>query len=148
MKTTETTQNKIPKWFWVLAVIFLLWNIMGVLSFFGHTFITEEALAKLPEKERALYGEYSIWTTVLFAIATFGGLIGSIGLILKKKWAKPFFIISILAIIPQMIHNVFFTKSIEVYGLAQAVTMPILVVIIAAFLIWFSNFSSAKNWLK
>ncbi len=146
--TTETTQNKIPKWYWVIAIIFLLWNIMGVLSFFGHTFITEEALAKLPEQERALYGEYSIWTIILFAIATFGGLIGSIGLIIKRKWAQTFFIISFVAIIPQMIHNVFYTESIEVYGTLQAVTMPILVVIIGAFLIWFSKYSITKNWLK
>lgn len=145
---TDSTQIKIPKWFWVLAVIFLLWNIMGILSFFGHTFITEEALAQLPENERALYGDYPFWTTIIFAIATFGGLIGSIGLILKRKWSKQFFIISFLAIVPQMIHNVFFTKSMEVYGMAQAVTMPVLVVLIGVFLIWFSYYSSTKNWLK
>ena len=148
MTTTDSIQTKTPKWFWVLAVIFLLWNIMGVLSFFEHTFITEEALAKLPENERALYGEYSIWTTFLFAIATFSGLIGSIGLIVRRNWAKTAFIISFLGIVPQMIHNVFFTKSIEVYGVAQAVTVPILVVVIGAFLIWFSNFCIKKNWLK
>lgn len=148
MTTTNSAQIKIPKWFWVLAVISLLWNIMGILSFFVHTFITDEALAKLPDNERALYSEYTIWTTIIFAIATFGGLIGSLGLILKRKWAKIFFIISFLAIVPQMIHNVFFTKSIDVYGLAQATTMPVLVVLFGAFLIWFSNYSIKKNWLK
>ncbi len=148
MTTTNSAQTKIPKWFWVLAIILLFWNIMGVLSFFGHTFITEEALAKLPEKERALYAEYPLWTTIVFAIATFGGLIASIGLVIKRKWAKTFFIISFLAIVPQMIHNVFFTNSIDVYGLIQSVTMPVLVVLIGAFLIWFSNYSLNKNWLK
>ncbi|HHB52697.1 MAG TPA: hypothetical protein ENK75_06655 [Saprospiraceae bacterium] len=148
MTTTNSAQIKIPKWFWVLAVISLLWNIMGILSFFVHTFITDEALAKLPDNERALYSEYTICTTIIFAIATFGGLIGSLGLILKRKWAKIFFIISFLAIVQQMIHNVFFTKSIDVYGLAQATTMPVLVVLFGAFLIWFSNYSIKKNWLK
>ena len=148
MTTTNSAQMKIQNWFWVLAVIFLLWNIMGVLSFFGHTFISEEALAKLPEKEKVLYAEYPLWTTIVFAIATFGGLIASIGLVMKRKWAKTFFIISFLAIVPQMIHNVFFTTSIDVYGLIQSVTMPVLVVLIGAFLIWFSNYSLNKNWLK
>ena len=112
----ENIKIKIPKWFWVVAIFFLLWNIIGVLSFFGHTFISDEALAKLPEKERELYGEYPIWTTIIFAIAVFGGLLGSLGLVFKKKWSKLVFIISLCAIIPQMVHNVFFTKSIEVYG--------------------------------
>ena len=148
MTQTYSTQIKIPKWFWVLAVIFLLWNIMGILSFFGHTFINEEALAKLPDNERALYKDYPFWTTIIFAIATFGGLIGSIGLIQKRKWSKLFFIISFFAIVPQMIHNVFFTKSTEVYGTAQAITMTVLLVLIGAILIWFSNYSIKESWLK
>jgi hypothetical protein len=148
MTQSNLTENKIPMWFWVVAVFFLLWNIMGIFSFFGHTFITEELLAKLPEKERALYGEYPFWITIIFAIATFGGLIGSIGLLMKRKWSKLFFIISFSAIVPQMIHNVFFTKTIEVYGRTQAVTMPILVVLFGGILIWFSNYCINKGWLK
>ena len=121
---------------------------MGVFSFYEHTFISEESLAALPEKESALYGDYPIWTSIVFAIAVFGGFIGSLGLLLKKKWAKTAFIISLAAIIPQMIHNVFFTKSMEVYGPGQAATMPIMVVVFGVLLIWFSNFAIKKNWLK
>ena len=144
----ENGKVKIPTWFWVVTIIFLLWNIMGVLSFFAHTFITEEALANLPAEERALYAEYPIWITIVFAVAVFAGLLGCIGLLLKKKWSKPVFIISLCAIILQMAHNVFFTTSIEVYGMVQAVTMPILVVVFGVFLVWFSGFAIKKNWLR
>ena len=144
----ENTKTKIPVWFWVVSIIFLLWNIMGVFTFFEYVLISEEAIAKLPEKERELYSQYPLWTTIVFAIAVLLGFIGSLGLVLKKKWSKMAFIISLLAIIPQMIHNVFCTKSVEVYGMMQALTMPILVTIIGVFLIWFSNFSINKNWLK
>lgn len=139
---------KIPKWFWVVAIFFLLWNIMGVLSFFAHTFISEEALAALPDNEKELYGDYPIWTTIVFAIAVFFGLFGSLGLLLKKRWSKIAFIISLCAIIPQMIHNVFFTKSMDVYGPGQAATMPIMVVVSGFFLIWFSKYAINQNWLK
>ena len=139
---------KIPKWFWVVAIFFLLWNIMGVLSFFAHTFISEEALAALPDNEKELYGDYPIWTTIVFAIAVFFGLFGSLGLLLKKRWSKLAFIISLCAIIPQMIHNVFFTKSMDVYGPGQAATMPIMVVVSGFFLIWFSKYAINQNWLK
>ena len=139
---------KIPKWFWVVAIFFLLWNIMGVFSFFAHTFISEEALAALLVKEKELYGDYPIWTTIVFAIAVFFGLFGSLGLLLKKRWSKIAFIISLCAIIPQMIHNVFFTKSMDVYGPGQAATMPIMVVVSGFFLIWFSKYAINQNWLK
>ena len=144
----ENVKMKIPKWFWVVAIFFLLWNIMGVFSFFAHTFISEEALAALPDNEKELYGDYPIWTTIVFAIAVFFGLFGSLGLLLKKRWSKIAFIISLCAIIPQMIHNVFFTKSMDVYGPGQAATMPIMVLVFGFFLIWFSNYAINKNWLK
>jgi len=141
-------KTKIPMWFWVVSIFFLLWNIMGVFSFLAHTFISNEALAELPSNERELYGEYPLWTTIVFAIAVIAGMIGAIGLVLKKKWSKMAFVISLLAIIPQMIHNVFFTKSIEVYGTVEAVTMPALVVIFGLFLVWFSMLAIKKHWLN
>lgn len=141
-------KTKIPMWFWVVSIFFLLWNIMGVFSFLAHTFISNESLAELPSNERELYGEYPLWTTIVFAIAVIAGMIGAIGLVLKRKWSKMAFVISLFAIIPQMIHNVFFTKAIEVYGAVEAVTMPALVVIFGLFLVWFSMLAIKKHWLN
>lgn len=143
-----TTSQKIPVWFYIASAFFFLWNIMGITSFFMHTFVTEETLNALPANERALYGEYPFWVTIAFALAVFGGTLGSIGLLMQKKWAKTAFIISLIGIIPQMIHNIFFTSSMEVYGPGQAATMPILVVIFGIFLIWFAQYSIKKGWLK
>ncbi|WP_298475252.1 hypothetical protein [uncultured Maribacter sp.] len=137
-----------PLWFWVVSIFFLLWNIMGVFSFFAHTFISDSALAQLSSAEMKLYNEYPLWITFIFAIAVCAGIVGSMGLVLKKKWSKTAFIISLLAIIPQMIHNVFFTTSIEVYGYVEAVTMPVLVVAFGLFLLWFSKLGIKKNWLQ
>lgn len=144
----EHEKIKIPIWFWVVSIFFLLWNTMGVFSFLAHTFISNEALAELPSNERELYGEYPLWTTIVFAIAVIAGMIGAIGLVWKKRWSKMAFVISLLAIIPQMIHNVFFTKAIEVYGVVEAVTMPALVVLFGLFLVWFSMLANRKHWLK
>lgn len=140
-------KTKIPIWFWVVSIFFLLWNIMGLFSFIAHTLISNEALAELPSNERDLYGQYPFWTTIVFAIAVIAGTIGAVGLVMKKKWAKMAFVISLLAVIPQMIHNVFFTTAIEVYGPVEAVTMPALVVVFGLFLVWFSMFAIKKQWL-
>jgi hypothetical protein len=144
----ENMKIKTPAWYWITAFFFLLWNVMGVLSFFMHTFISAEDLAALSDPEQALYGSYPMWTTLVFAIAVFAGTLGSVGLVLKKKWSKTAFIISLCAIIPQMIHNVFFTKSMDVYGPGEAATMPIMVVVFGVFLVWYSTRLITKDWLK
>lgn len=144
----EKSKVKVPVWFRIVAILFLLWNIMGLFSFFTMTFISDEAMSALPENERALYGEYPAWTTVIFAIAVAGGFLASLLVLLRKKWAMVLAVISLVAIVIQMVHNVFFTHTIDVYGLAQAVTMPILVVIFGVLLIWFISFGIKKRWLR
>ena len=66
---------------------------------------------------------------------------------MKKKWAKSAFIISLVALIPQMIHNLFFTKAREVYGPGIEL-MPIMIIVFGVFLLWFSAFGIKKDWLK
>lgn len=138
---------KVPTWYWVVAIIFLLWNLMGIGSFFAHAFISEETLSAMPVAEQELIKGYPIWTYIVFAIAVFGGTIGSIGLIMRKKWAKMAFIISLVGIIPQMTYGIFFTDTIEVYG-AAAMVMPVMIVVVGIFLVWYAGSISKRGWLK
>ncbi|WP_318640130.1 hypothetical protein [Flavobacterium ardleyense] len=139
---------KAPRWFWAIAILLFLWNLIGLSSFIIHTFISDDELQKLAADERALYSEYPFWVVLLFATAVAGGLLASLGILFRKKWSQIAAVISLMAVVPQMIHNVCFTSSIQVYGLAQAVAMPIIVVIFALILVWFAGFATKRNWLK
>ena len=139
--------SKVATWFWVIAIIMFLWNLMGLASFYYHVFITDEMLAALPENERALYGQYPLWTEIAFAIAVIGGTLGSVALLLRKKWASPVLKISLVAILIQMTHSLFFTDSFEVYG-AMTFLMPVLVILIAIYLVWLAKKADMKGWLQ
>jgi len=142
------SERKTPALFWVISILLLLWNLMGIGSFLFHVFLMHgDSLAALPENEQALYGEYPVWTQIVFAIATIFGLLGSILLLAKKKLAKPVFVISLIAILIQMTHSLFLTNSVEIYG-NEAYAMPIFVVLIAIFCIWFTGYSIKKRWVK
>ncbi|MDH5367446.1 MAG: hypothetical protein OEW67_10695 [Cyclobacteriaceae bacterium] len=143
----STVTSKISTWFWVITVIMLLWNLVGIISFLQHITIPDEVLQNLPDNERELYENYPLWTTIAFALAVFGGFIGCIYLLLKKKFAKPILIISLIAVVMQMYHSIFIAKAMDVYGPGAAV-MPIMVILIALFLVWLASFSINKNWIK
>lgn len=140
-------QIKIPVWFWIVAIILLIWNLMGVSAFFQHIAISDEALQALPDNERELYGKYPLWTKIAFALAVMGGLLGSLALILKKRIAKLLFIISFIGIVVQMAHSIFIAKAMDVYG-PGAVVMPVMVIIFGALAIRLSNVAIAKDWIK
>lgn len=142
----EQGKVKVPIWFWIVAVSFFLWYLMCIGSFYWHLFIYPEALDTVLDAEKELFESYPAWTKVAFAVAVFGGFLGSIGLLLKKAWSKRFSIISLCAILPQMIHHVFITESMEVYG-PGSVVLPIMIVAFGLLLIWFSNMGIKKNWL-
>jgi nitrate/nitrite transporter NarK len=87
------------------------------------------------------------WVTAVFAIAVFGGIFGSIALLLRKKIARILFIISLIGILAQMYHNLFVIDSVALFG-SEAVIMPIMILVFAVFLLWYSKFADKKNWLS
>jgi hypothetical protein len=146
MGKMDTQKTTTPKWYWPVVIFFLLWNLMGISSFFQHIMLTDAEIDTFSVEEQELYKSYPFWTVIAFSIATFGGLIGSIGLIMKKKWAKLAFIVSLIAIIPQMTQNAFFTNANEIYGNSSYI-MPISVTLFGFILVWFSNVAISKKWL-
>jgi hypothetical protein len=139
-------QKKIPIWFWVVAVLLLLWNLVGVANFIAQLTITEEALQDMPEVDRNFIGNYPVWTFVAFGIAVFGGVLGSIALLLKKKIAKQLFIASLIGIVVQFSYSLSIALSMKVY-VARIVGMAILLIGIGIFAIRLSKNGAKKQWL-
>ena len=133
--------------FSIIGVISLGWNLMGVAVYILQVYMTDKMIAALPVAEQELYANVPAWVTAVFAIAVFGGALGSIVLLARKKIATTIFTISFVAIIAQMIYNFFLSNTMEVYG-PGGMIMPIMVIIIGIFLIWYAKYSTKKEWLS
>ncbi|WP_209400260.1 hypothetical protein [Pseudozobellia sp. WGM2] len=141
-----TTLKKPPTWFWVISVIALLWNIIGVMAYLADAYMSVETLAELSQEQRMLYESRPAWATGAFALAVWGGLIGSIGLLLRKKWAYILFIISLIAVLAQNVYQFFLSNTFDVLGTA-AMAFPILIIIIGILLILFSNWAKKNEFI-
>lgn len=143
--TMET--NKPATWFWVVSIIALIWNGMGVMAYLAQVTMSAETLQALPEDQRQLVMATPAWATGAFAIAVWGGLLGSILLLIRKKLATLVLIVSFVGIVVQMIHSFFIANSFEVYG-PGGLIMPVMVLGFGAYLIYFSKQSTEKGWLS
>lgn len=132
--------------FWIISVLALLWNIMGVAAYLGQTYMTDEVLKALSEGEQAYYNNVPAWVTGAFAIAVFAGVFGCVGLLTRKKWTVILFVISIIAVIAQSTYNLYIQKFMEVP--LQHMIWSLVVILIAIFLVWFSRNAAKKNWLS
>ncbi len=142
-----TTTAKPATWFWVVSALALVWNLLGVMAYLAQVMMPPEAFQALPEDQRALMESTPAWATSAFAIAVWGGALGSLLLLLRKTWATPVLIISFAGIVVQMFHAFAMTNSIEVYG-PGGMVMPIMVLLFGIFLIWFSRKATANGWMK
>ena len=133
--------------FWVISSIALVWNLMGVFNYLDQAFMTDKVLEVLPKEQQILYQDVPVWVTAAFAIAVFSGTLGSLLLLLKKKNASTFFIISFLGIMGQMSYRLLIDQNSDSYG-PMGIAMPIIIIAFGGYLIWYSRKANEHRWLS
>jgi len=144
METTNTP----PKSFLIIGILSLLWNLIGVFAYLISAYMPVEVFEALPEIQKEFIINTPAWATAGFAIAVFGGVLGCIGLLVKKKWAITLFIISLLGILTNYTYSYFLSNGVEVAGGASGMVMPVLVTIIGVFLVYYSRKANANGWIS
>ncbi len=135
-----------PTWFKIVAVVALLWNLLGCFAFFSDLRLSPEDLAKLPEAQQALYAARPGWAVAATAVAVFGGVLGSIGLLLGKKWALPTLVLSLLGILVQDFGLFVLAKGASLAG-PVAIVIQGIVLAIGVGLVLLSRKGIARGWL-
>jgi len=143
---SNTFTAKMPKWFWVVSILALIWNLLGIMGFVANVNLSPEALAEYPVAEQEIYNNTPLWATMAFAIGVLAGTIGSLGLVLRKRWAKPILIVSLIAVLLQLFHGFILANGIKVYGPSRMI-MPIVIVLVGVFLIWFANMAENRKMI-
>jgi hypothetical protein len=138
--------NRPPSWFKVVAVVALLWNLLGCAAFFSDLRLSPEALAELPESQQALYAARPAWAVVATATAVFGGVLGCIGLLLRKKWAFLVLVLSLLGIVVQDFGLFVLADGGTLAG-PVAVAMQAVVLAVGIGLVFLSRKGIARGWL-
>ncbi|WP_294124264.1 hypothetical protein, partial [Sphingomonas sp.] len=100
-QATAGGATSVPVWYWVAAIGALLFECLGCLLFLGEVRLTQEQIAMLPLDEAAMLGAKPDWYYVAFGAAVWVGLIGTLGLLLRRRWAQQLLLISLVAVVIQ-----------------------------------------------
>jgi hypothetical protein len=139
--------TRVPAYFWVVSVLALLWSLIGVSSYLVQVYGGGPAMqAEMTDAQRTLEASMPAWVTGAFAIAVFAGLLGSIGLLIRKKWARMLLVVSLVAAVIQFGWVFFMSEAVALLG-SQAAILPIVVLVVGAGLIWFADRSERNGWL-
>jgi len=142
---TIKARTSVPIWFWIISILALLWYLMDMSAFYMRVFMAEDIIKGMPENQQHLYQNMPQWVKLVFAAEVFGGVLGSLGLLLRKKWALPLFYISILGVLYQTFYIYYLSDAISTLG-TPAIMMPMVAVGIGMILHTRSLIS--KAWLR
>jgi hypothetical protein len=132
--------------FWIVGGAALVWNLIGLVFYYSHVTMTPEALQGFAGAQQDFFNSTPIWATSAYAIAVNAGVLGSLFLLLRKAWAVPLFMLSLLGILLQNFHAFVLASGLEVWG-SNGIILPSVVVVIAVALLMYSRTTKAKGWL-
>jgi hypothetical protein len=135
-----------PKWFLAVAIVALIWNLLGCIAYLSDAMLKPEDIARMTAAQQAMYASRTVWSVSATAIAVWCGLAGSLGLILRKRWALPLFIASLVGVIVQDFGLFVLTDAAAQAG-AVAFVLQGLVLVIAIALILLTRSAIARGWI-
>lgn len=136
--------NNPPKWFVPVAVVALLWNLIGLAA------IAMDAMADpaaLTPAQQALVASTPLWAKIGSWVGVGAGTLGSLGLVLRKGWAVMLLTISFAGVIVQDVWLFLLADVSSAYGSAPLVMQGI-VLLIAIGLVSLARSARAKGWLN
>jgi hypothetical protein len=140
--------TKPPRWFLPVAVLALLWNALGCAAYLADVMMSPEAVAQLPEAQRAMHAARPAWSVAATATAVWFGAAGSLGLVLRKRWATAALTLSLLGVIVQDASFLMLSRGPggSVFD-GTVVVLQGLVLAVALALVGLSRAAAARGWL-
>lgn len=139
--------SSLPRRFWVIAVLALAWNLLGVTMFAIQVSLSPETLAALPAPQRDVHAATPAWVFAAFGTAVFAGVFGAVGLLLRQRWAVALFGVSLAALVLQLVATYLLTPAWSAMG-PSGLAMPALLLVIASLLLGHARTASRRGWLR
>ena len=141
-----TALPMLPRTYWIIAVLALLWNLLGLAMFAMQATLSPEALAAMPSAQREIATATPSWVNVAFALAVIGGVFGAVGLLMRRRWAVAMFAVSLGALAVQVLGIYLVTPAWSVAG-PSSLGMPALLIVIAVALLAYARHAAGRRWL-
>jgi len=140
--------GRTPWHLWVVGVVTILWNGFGCVDYVMTQTRKAEWFAQMgmTEAQTAYFEAMPAWTHGTWAIGVWGGLLGGILLLLRRKLATPVFVASFLGWLAGAIYAFGLSDGLDAMG----PMWPMQIVIGGAclFFIWYASIMSKRGVLR
>lgn len=142
----QAQSTAIPGWYWVAAVSALLFEGLGCFIYVAEVRMTAEQIAALPLDQEAMLAARPGWYYAAFGTAVWVGLAGTVGLLLRKAWAVPALLVSLIAVLVQFSSILIVPEMGNISS--DALALPIGVILVCYGFFMLSRLAKRRGWLR
>lgn len=135
---SDELNGKPPTSYNVIAGLFLVWNLIGLMFYYQQMTLTPEMMASMGAEIAAFMEATPVWANSGYAIAVNAGVLASIALLLRKSWAFPLFVLSFAGVLAQDLDAFVLRDVVAVWG-SSAFYVPTAVIVIGLIELWYSR---------
>lgn len=147
MNGRESARRR-PWHLWVIGIVGGLWSSMGVVSFVLTQMRVEAVMSQFPPQQREYFESFPLWAVAFWAIWVFGGVIGSLLLLLRNRLAFPVLLASVIGAMVSNLGGLFLLGGMEVMAETGGLGLTVYPVIFAAFLAYYARAMIKKGVLS
>jgi hypothetical protein len=136
---SDELNGKPPTSFYIIGVVFLVWNIIGFMFYLQHAMMTPETVPEGVDATMLAFMEATpVWATSAYAIAVNLGMLASIMLLLRKSIAMPLYVVSLAGALVLDFDSFVLRDVVSIWG-GGAYIVPSAVIIIGVVEIWYTR---------
>lgn len=142
----EEKTTKTPRHLWIIGVVALLWNLIGAMDYLMTQTENEAYMGQFTQEQLEFFYGFPAWLVAFWALAVWGGVLGSILLLMRKKLAFPVFLVSFVCMLVTTIHNYVIAGAADIVG-GSGIFFSAVIFIVALVLVVYSRRMTNKGVL-
>jgi hypothetical protein len=123
---------------WIIAVLALLWNLMGAFDYLATKLELEFYMSQFSPEQLAYFYGFPAWAVAGWAFGVWGAVAGSAGLLLRRKWSVWAFAVSLAGMLVSSIYTLGLSEGAAMMG-AGGVIFTAVIWVVAIFLLVYAR---------
>ena len=141
------SQAGAPVHLWIVGVLALLWNAMGAFDYLATQLKLDFYMSQFSEEQLALFYGFPAWAVAGWAFGVWGAVAGSIGLLLRKRWAVWAFAVSLAGMVVNSLYTLVLSDGAAMMGAGELVFSAVIWAV-AIFLLIYSQALARRGVLR
>jgi len=132
---------------WIVGILSLLWNAFGCYEYLMVNLKNAAFMARIPAEQIAYMDGLPAWLTAFWAIGVWGGIAGSILLLMRSRYSVWAFVLSAIGAVVGLGYQIFATARPPSMTDGPMGLIPWAIILFAVFLAWYSWNTDKKGLL-